>query len=339
MGDEAQHARFTLSGGGSRASGVAFRTTAAALTKLDGPRDVAVRLELNEWNGVVEPRLVLEGLAELRAAPLEEVGAQEGFWAALTRAFNQPPSPEPVPADGLPARVLRDRRGRGVAGTAGELLSSGERVLLVCADVPRRRAALEGLVAGLGGREGSADASEPVSACSWATLVVDPAKAARFNHLVAIDPQRDPGHVGLLERVSGPGSGALVHLAWGQPEAEFALALARFELDLRAPLAALYRALRDNDGSTEGEALELLLRGDGAHPCAPEACARLLRVLVELDLVGFEPDGEAGVCHVIGGTGRTELERSEAYRATVAERTRAERYLAGQAELPLTHAA
>src|SRR5206468_12995221 len=63
MGEDGQHARFTLSNGGSRARAVAFRTAARLLPSSEDERyDVAVRLELNEWNGTVEPRLVLRAL-------------------------------------------------------------------------------------------------------------------------------------------------------------------------------------------------------------------------------------------------------------------------------------
>jgi single-stranded-DNA-specific exonuclease len=222
----------------------------------------------------------------------------------------------------------RDRRGHGVAGVTGALLSSGERVLLVCADVPRRRAALERLVAGLAGRDGGSDSGEPVGACSWATLAADTALAKPYEHLVAIDPPREPAQLSLLGVSDAPATGATVHLAWGAPEAEFALALARFELDLRAPLAALYRGLRDGASVTEGEGLERLLRGDGAHPRSSEACALLLRVLVELELVEF--DAERRACRVVAGGGRTQLERSPTYVAAMEALTGAERYLADE---------
>ena len=72
MGEEGQHARFTVASGGARARAVAFRTSARSLSSVGGePRDVAVRLERNEWNGTVEPRLVLRALCEPRAGTFE----------------------------------------------------------------------------------------------------------------------------------------------------------------------------------------------------------------------------------------------------------------------------
>jgi DNA-binding PucR family transcriptional regulator len=53
---------------------------------------------------------------------------------------------------------------------AGDLFSSGESVLVAVADLPRRRAGLEAVVAGLS--EG------PMAVTSWAALAADPALAA-----------------------------------------------------------------------------------------------------------------------------------------------------------------
>ncbi|HEY6780173.1 MAG TPA: single-stranded-DNA-specific exonuclease RecJ, partial [Thermoleophilaceae bacterium] len=60
MGDERQHARFTLVTGSSRARGVAFGTPPSAFADASAePHDIALRLELNRWNGSVEPRVVM----------------------------------------------------------------------------------------------------------------------------------------------------------------------------------------------------------------------------------------------------------------------------------------
>jgi single-stranded-DNA-specific exonuclease len=67
MGEEGQHARLTIAGGGARARAVAFRTTPGSLRADPAARfDAAVKLELNEWNGTVEPRLVLRSLCPTR---------------------------------------------------------------------------------------------------------------------------------------------------------------------------------------------------------------------------------------------------------------------------------
>jgi len=314
MGEGGQHARFTVSSGGAKARAVAFRTSARELASggADTPQDVAVTLEANEWNGAVEPRLVLRSIAPTRAGPCSVVGEEPEFWPALYRHLDGElfPSEPPPDLDDSP-RALRDRRGAGIAGVAGELISSGEPVLLVCADAPRRRAGVEALIAGLGGPAG---ASRAPALVSWPALARDPALAADFTHLVAIDPPPLADGVGLLARAGALGPPGFAHLAWGRPEAEFALAVARVELDCRDALAALYRGLRGN-GRVAGEELGRLLTEGEAHPRAPAPCARLLLILVELGLLRIErAEGEPLCCEAVEAP-RTELERSPTYRA------------------------
>jgi len=291
MGDESQHARFSLESGGARARGVAFRTTAAALRKAARePLDTAVGLERREWNGVVEARVVLRGLRT--TAPGEvRLLCEEPFWEAFERALEGPAPPAGSP----PAREQRDRRGQGFAGVAGELLSSGEPVLVACADGARRRESLERVLARLAGPEG-------LHAVTWEALGRRPELAAPFAHIVAADPAPLPAPPSL-------GGEGFLHLVWGDPEIEFALGVAAHALDLRTPLTALYRELRDSP--CEGPALERALGGDGRHPRRPEHAALLVRVLGELGLARYEPGARA--CTLLDAQ-RTSLERSPTYR-------------------------
>ena len=61
MGEGDRHARFTLASGARRALGVAFRVNGELdeVVESEEPVDVSLRLEVNEWNGAVEPRVVL----------------------------------------------------------------------------------------------------------------------------------------------------------------------------------------------------------------------------------------------------------------------------------------
>jgi single-stranded-DNA-specific exonuclease len=59
---EGRHARFTVESQGARARAVAFGTGGSLPVALDGPPgsiEATFTLEVNEWNGVSEPRLVL----------------------------------------------------------------------------------------------------------------------------------------------------------------------------------------------------------------------------------------------------------------------------------------
>jgi single-stranded-DNA-specific exonuclease len=188
------------------------------------------------------------------------------------------------------------------------LVASGEPVLVVCADVPRRLRGLEGRLGGF-------------ALCSWPALERDPGIARDFTHLVALDP---PAHAHLARLLAAPGgAGRFAHLAWGDPELRFARQINELEYGLRAPLAALYRGLRDRGGAA-GEELEAVLRGDADQPRSPALGGRLLRVLVELGLVSLDPDEPAVT---LAAAERTALERSPAFRAYEQRREDAERYL------------
>jgi hypothetical protein len=222
-------------------------------------------------------------------------------------------------APGPPARTLCDRRGEGFAGVTGELLSSGEPVLVVTADAARRREPVAALLGGL--------APGQLALASWDALLREPAVAAPFSHLVALDPPSFPRGEALLTAAPTSGEG-FAHLAWGPAETEFALAAARAGLDLRPALVAVYRALREC--APETAALERALRGEGRHPRPPEVCGRLLRVLIELDLVAYTALAQGGPAWRLLEAARTSLERSPAQRAYAERLAVAEACLGGR---------
>ena len=320
MGEEGEHARFTLvTAGGIRSRGVAFGSAPRSLAPASAEfHDIALRLERNRWNGMVEPRVILRALRPTRPGELRVLGEDGTFWERLRRALKREDAPAETTRIGdSPTRSTPpiDRRREGFAGVAGDLFTSGESVLVAVADIARRREGLASIVAGL------AQGGMPVA--SWGAIGAEPGLAAGFDHLLALDPppggQADP----LLR--AAPCS----HLAWGPGEAEFALLVWRAELDLRPALVDSFRALRALEAGAQPDALERALAGRGRYPRAPELCARLLRVLRELRLVELDLDPPA--CRVLPGA-RAELERSPTYGAC-RERLRAiERALA--AELP-----
>jgi len=330
MGEEKEHSRFTLvTAGGAKSRGVAFRSPPRELAPAqERSHDIALRLEKNRWNGIVEPRVILRALCPTEPGEIEVLGEEHGFWAEL-RAAMAPGEGAPLAAmapageGGPPAGVVEDRRCEGFAGVAGDLFSSGESVLVAVADVPRREAGLRAAVAGL--------SSGPMSVISWAALAARPdLGAARgrfgrepFQHLVALDPPPGGNSDPLLNTVPR------AHLAWGPAEAEFAIAAYRATLDLRPQLAELYRALRELPPDADRTALEEALRGPGRYPRAATACARLLNVLTELGLI--ELDLDAGTCRLVEAV-QSDLDLSPTYRASRAELEAAEHALA--AELP-----
>jgi single-stranded-DNA-specific exonuclease len=253
--------------------------------------------------------VLLRALCPTEAGELEDLGDDQPFWEALRAAFVAWSSEAPAGGGGTDAgsedrpdrgsAVVEDRRREGFAGVAGDLFSSGEAVLVAVADVPRRRAGLEAVVAGLAGG--------PMPVASWTALAGRPELAEGFAHLVALDPP--PG--GLADPLLSATPRA--HLAWGPAEADFAIAAYRAALDLRPQLAEAYRALRELPADASPAALETALRGTGSYPRAPSACARLLEVLTELGLI--ELDLDAPCCGILEAV-RGDLELSATYRTS-----------------------
>src|SRR3954447_10837634 len=91
MGEDKQHARLTISSGGARARTVAFRTTATALAKAgESPHHVAVALEVNEWNGTIEPRLILKAVCPPNPGPCAVIG-ERSFWTEFDAELDADP--------------------------------------------------------------------------------------------------------------------------------------------------------------------------------------------------------------------------------------------------------
>jgi single-stranded-DNA-specific exonuclease len=61
MGD-GSHCRFSLESGATRALGVGFGLNGQVSAAGEGPHDLTVSLEVNHWNGSIEPRVVLRGI-------------------------------------------------------------------------------------------------------------------------------------------------------------------------------------------------------------------------------------------------------------------------------------
>ena len=93
MGEGDRHARFSLEGASARARGVAFGVNGTLAEAAEaGAMDVSVSLEVNHWNGAVEPRVVLGelyGEAQAEPATGTEPGPEE--WERRLRAEAEAP--------------------------------------------------------------------------------------------------------------------------------------------------------------------------------------------------------------------------------------------------------
>jgi single-stranded-DNA-specific exonuclease len=309
MGDEGKHARFSLHSGAHRALGVSFGRSSFGVGE-DDLVDVAVRLEVNRWNGAVEPRVVLREL--YRRVDGEALAEAEDWWARFEEELERDPEGWPATHVGgldAPARQVC-RSTNAPAAVVGELASCGESVLALCADAGLREAM----------------ARKGVRLTDYAELERTPELAREFVHAVMVDP---PASAQAERLASIPHrSGGYLHRVWGEAEWRFAARLLGEQLPQRPALIAAFRELRDV-GEASGEELRQALLGSGAHPRSAESAARCFRVLSELGLVQGSPAGGSGVVGVVSSEG-TDLERSAAFRAYGARYQEARRFLEGQ---------
>jgi single-stranded-DNA-specific exonuclease len=332
---EGKHLRFSLHSGGRRALGVAFGRSSIGV-KEDEAVDVMVRLEVNRWNGSVEPRVLLR---ELHAAPSPCSCPDREWWSRFERELRLPlDQPSHAGAAAQPSRRETVRRDSGPTAAVAELVSSGAEVLVVCADAGRR--------ASLAALARFAPAHPPAECEQCGGLLVKdlrtptvidyialertPDLVREFAHVVLADPPPTPRHEALAAAPvdgwseSGDGPGYL-HEAWVESDVSATLAALEAQLARRPVLIAAYRDLRDA-GEASGDLLQRALRGGDLHPRGPEAAARCFRVLDELGLVHGTPDGGSGTVGVVS-SGGTDLERSAAFRAYGALHEEALRYL------------
>ena len=96
---ERKHVRFTVEAGGVRAKAVAFGTAGKIPCDADGPVDASFCLELNEWDGRVEPRLVLRHARPAEPAPIEVVAERD----PARRRAAEAASPGLTPLAALPS--------------------------------------------------------------------------------------------------------------------------------------------------------------------------------------------------------------------------------------------
>ena len=351
MGSGDRHARFTLATGSRRALGVAFGVNGElAEAAREGPLDASVGLEVNRWNGAIEPRVVLEGVH--RPAPL--AGCEpprpddQEWWERVETELCAPLDRWPARAVATDDETARrrevvDRRERSGVAAVASLAASGEATLVACCDALRRRELVEraavparfggGTVAFASARLADEPARRMIASAiegagvvlaDWSALARDPALPERFAHAVAIDPP--PARA--LDHSLARGAGYL-HLAWSEAHLDLACRAHEAEWPTRAVLAAVYRALRelaDGGGEVPEEAVRHTLSGPAPYERSPEAAARCLRALVETEAVLVHPAAPGRSLRVVSSAG-SELERSAAFAAFRARSQEGVRYL------------
>jgi single-stranded-DNA-specific exonuclease len=326
-----KHVRFTVEAGGIRARAVAFNLGALPDGAADGRLHATFTLEINEYQGAVEPRLVLRKLlpaaeeapllvgeaapgtaewteAVLAAATAAVAPVREALLAGVASGGGGAPAAGHTPSSSGPAAPASP--GSAPPTLAGLAARADRRSTPSRTVRDRRGTGLAGTIAAL------VHTGEPVlvvvadapararqltgrlggfAITSWDALERDPALADGYHHLVALDPPLHPDQEAL---VTGGHPAQMAHLAWGEPELRYSRDVLERDLALRPGLVGTYRALRD------GRPLDAALE---ARPAA--AAAGLLAVLAELGLVRID-DGAV----TLPDAQQTELERSPAFR-------------------------
>jgi single-stranded-DNA-specific exonuclease len=347
MGEGGRHARFHLSTGGSSARGVAFNGAAALERAAAAPCDLTVRLELNHWNGAVEPRVILGATRDLPAVERGSGGEatpcgcarqpDAGWWQRFEAELELGGLPVGPPGGERQGERRRPADARAVSAVARitELLSSGERVLVLCADSARRaslaapaaspeRFGASGAISCAGcppERLEELGAGAPALVLTeWSAFAAAAGPAAGFDHLVAVDPPPS-AELALAAELSGPG---WLHRAWAREGDDLAERCWSAEWSPRAALAEIYRAL----GAAElrGTGLGAALAGSGRFRRRAEIAARCVAVLGELGIA--ELGGSAGDRSLrVVSSRRTELECSATWRVAAARHEEGLRYL------------
>lgn len=324
---EGRHCRFTVRSGSHRARGVCFGRTSFDLED-DQRVDVVAELGVNRWNGSIEPRLRVEAVLPVAATEPLQSCAESEWWERFEQSLA---APEEESGSRGGAELELASAPEGLPGVAvAELISSGERLVILTADARQRWMGLGGtalsrflpepaLVTGLwpgSPRDEVAKARETQVLLTDFPSLTGPGGArftglGEFDRIALLDPPYTADAIGLLA-----GSGLPVHLLSGPDEFAFTALVAAHRLDLTAQLRALFRGFREAgaiDGSQlSGGDLRTLLELDGQRLRSPEESACLLRILIETDLARTGGVGSARHAGVVSSK-RTDLSASAVF--------------------------
>lgn len=352
---DGQHLQCLVETGGTRAKAIGFGQAFLQDAIRSTPDwDVAFQLERNEFKGSVSPQLQLRELFPRVKSPepingLCSTGCDfdcpervrgEIFWNLLTENLNIPDSWQPgtgaTAIDTIPAVPalngrLIDRRGYGsISDQVAKLLSGGENVLLLVADVARRRrlASHELPLSGSPVEQvllASTRCAKPiletrlkqietggqtVLIADFPTVTATPELLRTFEHLVFIDP---PWNQTFLDSVATAAPAAYIHLFYCNDEVQFSSKVLEHEYDLRSSLTRVYKQLEAGKTYLLDESVERLLLAGGKHLRQPVMVARCLKILEELELISIEDKAGQPIMTVLDARHK-DLDQSPTYR-------------------------
>lgn len=301
---DGRHLRARLRAGNAHVPAIGFRMgeQAAALDE-EGRYDAVVGLEIERYQGLVGPKVILQAIEPFEPAGLE--ASRQDARASADRMRSLLEAGSDIVAGAPPSpRAIRDRRGEGgVLARLAALTGADRGVVAVVSDAARRIELLHtALAPGRLGAESTLVLGEryvegaPIEGLGAGVaplfVMVDHSRIAELTlppdvHVVAIDPPRDAEQARALVAAA---SDKWLHLLWGPPEIDFARASAVAQLEIRPVASSLWRLLRDRDRlDLDGtDALELVTAGGVA--LFPSTVALALRALEELGLIRILPD-------------------------------------------------
>ena len=130
---EGRHVAFTLAAGGARSRCVLFGAGSKLPADPGEPVGAIVRLEVNRWNGSVEPRLVLNHVHRAPQAPIELVG-EPAFGEALEAELDRD-----LDTRGRPAPRARARSSTAAARASAACSPTSWPAANPCSRSPRTR--------------------------------------------------------------------------------------------------------------------------------------------------------------------------------------------------------
>ena len=313
-----RHLQFRVACDGASCQAIHFNIDGRGEPAADGRYDLPLHLEKNEFRGSVTAQVQVKALhllepggADLCATACDLSCARRLAGEALWREVLDGPGWGP-PADAGSAAAdavddvraegrLVDARGRSAVTALAALAAGGERVLVLTADVARRRPLLTRdvlspqfgrsaayLQAACVGRLDEVTAGPGVVLAGYDVVAARPQTAAAFDHVVLLDPPFTRRLFAVVAAAAAPQ--AWLHALWGPAEAGFAAQVVAAELELDGVMRRAWRTLSAAGGTFDDALEQELLRGEPfLRPAGAVAAA--LRALREAGLLQVRGTG------------------------------------------------
>ncbi len=336
-----RHAQYRVRCDGNSCQAIQFNFDGLAELTEPGRHDVALSLGKNDYNGSVSAQVQVRGLHRLQHPETDLCATAcdltcrdrvrgERLWQALLGDGDGSgaPADDRGAGDATAAAALHaaraagrihDFRGRPPVSRLAALVAGGERVLLLVADVARRRPLLtrDVLAPGLpcGGVYVQAACAHRLKTAKAAGVVMttpdlalaDPAFTSSFAQVVLLDP---PFTTSMWAGLAAAAPDAGLHVLWGAGEAAFAGRVRETQLDLDAAMRRVWKALAAGSGRFD-VALEQELLGGGAALAPVATTAAAVEALREGGLLVV--DGDGGY-HLERPQSKVDVTRTDAHR-------------------------